>query len=457
MFTQIKSFIRSNALLIAISLGGFLFSILIGTLLSKISNSIIFSLSFFGAIFFACLIYKDIYIGIGIFIGTMLFDYSTIPLFSQNASISKITGLLILGLCILKLLIERENLIPNDRKSSLIGLFFLWSLFSLLYVTNTKVGIARITTLFQLIMTYILIIKTIKNSKALTKILLTVTIIGILISVVSIIYMIKSPHILIQKTWGSIERYGGTNGDPNMFAQNFLVLLPFYLFFYLSISKIYMLAIITSIFVLLSTYSRGAFIGMTVVLLLSTIVIFQSKKRRLIFISLTASMLVISILFLNKSDALEKRLTSSGQGSSTQTRLELLEVALKMGMANYITGVGLGNFIEHSYEYSNFVHYQRESHNGFLDIFATLGLPGFIIFLYIIYLCIKDFWLGIKTVNSGGKELKNLIQFISISFISFLVTGFFLGLIYSKMFWVLVAFSSISKKIAENEVGNLKS
>ncbi|MFX0134053.1 MAG: O-antigen ligase family protein [Candidatus Hodarchaeota archaeon] len=451
MFSLERSFIKSKALFILIPFGGFSFSFLVGNLVIKASNSIVFALIFLGIIFFAYLIYKDIFMGIGIFIGSMLFEYDIIPLFSHGTSISKIIGILILGLCILSVLMKRKSLIPDDQKSILIVLFFLWSLFSLLFASNTELGIYRITTLFQLICTYILLIKIIDNSKALTKILLTVTILGILISVTSIVSLINSPEILTQ-TANSVERFEGTGTDPNHFAQNFLVLIPFGLFFYLWKSKKYIWSILAFIFVLLSTFSRGGFVGLLVVLFLSTIVIFQTRKNRLVFTILIFSALVASIIFLNKNRAVERRLTMQG---STRARLELIDVAMEMGISNFATGVGLGNFIEHSHEYCNSIHYRRESHNGFLEVFATLGFPGFLIFSSIIYLCIKDFLLGIKKVNTTNKkEVKALLQFIFISFISFLITGFFLGLIFAKMFWILVAFSSISKQIAESETIN---
>lgn len=449
MFNQINSLAKSNMLLIICSLTGFLFSIIGGILVSKVSNSIIFCLIFLGAILFFYLIYKDIYLGLGIFIGSMILDYSVIPIFSQDASISKIIGILILGLCLLKLLIEKKNLILYDRKSIFIVIFFLWSLFSLLYVKNIELGIARITTLFQLILTYFLLVKIIDNINELKKILFTVTTIGFIVALTSIIYLIKSPEIIAQNAGGSIERYGGTNGDPNMFAQNFLFIFPFFLFFYIYKSRFYILAVIFSIFVILSTYSRGALLGLIVMLILSAPIIVQIKNKRLLFILLSFSILVFSAMFFNKSGALTTRLKSGGRGSSTQTRLELLQVAIDMGISNYITGVGLGNFIEHSSEYGKASHIRRESHNGFLDVFATLGLPGFIILLYIIYLCIKDYWLAIRKTKLENQEIKHLSQFILISFIGFLVTGFFLGLIFSKMFWNLVAFSSKLRQITE--------
>jgi O-antigen ligase len=456
MFTQAKSLFKSNMLLIIISSAGFLFSLIGGIIISKVSDLIIFALIFLGAISLFYLIYKDMDLGLGIFIGSMLLDYSVIPIFSQNASISKIIGILILGLCILKLIIEKKTLLLHDQKSIFIGIFFLWGLFSLLYVKNIELGIARITTLFQLILTYTIIVKIINNLNALKKVLLIVTIIGFIVCLASIIYLIKSPEIIAQNAGGSIERYGGTNDDPNMFAQNFLVIFPFFIFFYLHNSRFYILAIIFSIFVVLSTYSRGALLGLAVMLILSTPLILQIKTKRLLYILLAFSILIFSVMFFNKNGALTTRIKSSGRGSSTQTRLELLEVAIDMGMSNYITGVGLGNFIEHSSEYGRTFHIRRESHNGFFDVFATLGLPGFIIFFYIIYLCIKDYWLAIRKSKLENQEVKHLSQFILISFIGFLITGFFLGLIFSKMFWNLIAFSSISRHIAENTPLKLK-
>ena len=130
MFTDAKNILKSNIVSIMIYSVGFLFSILGGILVSKVYDSTIFGLAFLGAFSFFYLINKNIYIGIGIFIGTMIFDYSIIPLFSQNASISKMIGILILGLCLVKLIIEQKNFIPKDRKFILIAIFFLWSLSS---------------------------------------------------------------------------------------------------------------------------------------------------------------------------------------------------------------------------------------------------------------------------------------------------------------------------------------
>ena len=152
------------------------------------------------------------------------------------------------------------------------------------------------------------------------------------------------------------------------------------------------------------------------------------KDFIIIFLSLVIGILLNSFVFQeNKSLNVVQRSTNLDT-SSTQQRIRFYKAALNSILENPIIGVGLGNWKIHATEYDKpfmkdyTVPYHV--HNDFLEIFAEIGIIGFIlyygIFLWIFILLFKK----IKTKNH--KEDKNfyLLIIASLSSLVYLADSF---------------------------------
>lgn len=66
-------------------------------------------------------------------------------------------------------------------------------------------------------------------------------------------------------------------------------------------------------------------------------------------------------------------------GIEEEVRTSLMHDGLKTGIDNFITGVGIGCFGFYNYGHDTF------SHNSFIELFATTGFIGFLLYLYILF------------------------------------------------------------------------
>ncbi len=389
------------------------------------------------------LFFKYFHIGIGVFISSMLFDYGL----TESISISKVLGLALVFVFILRIILSKEYSIVINLQFFFIILFLCWSIFSLFYAQDFGMGISKIIMLSQIIFTYLILIKSVHNFDQFKMIIKTIFLIGILIGLFSVIGFYLNLSFLIEEGYSS-KRFLGTGTDPNMFAQNFLILIPISVYYSINRHKIFLLATLCFSYVIAITYSRGALLALVFVLLFSLKKLLEKSSNKIIYILLFVLLVGAGIFSIIGDEYWSQRLSKDG---SANVRVELLEIAIDMGVNNFFTGVGIGQFPLYSHAYGDARYYGRASHNAYLEIFATLGMPGLLILMTIIFISISYYFMGMKMMSSPHNDNKSLIQFLLLSFLCYLITGFFLDLVFQKLFWVLLSFGYISYNISNSD------
>lgn len=424
----------------------FVISIISGLIIMNFDIMFKYLIALFGIIFVIYIILKNLFLGIGILAGSVLIEEG-FSLFSSSQSITKLLAVFIIGLGLYKIINLKKDILTKNGLLGLTFIFFLWILVTTIAATNTQVSIMKSLTIFQMFFLYIVMINLINSNEELEKVLFAFMWTGITISLYSLLY--NSPSSINASYYGhTMVRLVGTGEDPNLFAQNFLLLVPVGFYFSIHKSKLYIIPSILFIFITICTLSRGALVGLIIVIISSMTIIFisLSKFKKYFYSSLFIISFVSILLFINsQTNGLFFDRISQRDGS-VNTRLQLMDVGMDMGINNFIFGVGIGNFRFNSASYGHFFHYMRESHNGFLEIFATLGLPGLVIFLLIIFFVFLYF-KKVITFYKDDRRLRDLYLFLAVAFVSFLITGFFIGIYDHKLFWFLVAFATVSQKI----------
>ena len=89
-------------------------------------------------------------------------------------------------------------------------------------------------------------------------------------------------------------------------------------------------------------------------------------------------------------------------------------------------------------------------------MFASLGIPGFLLLLSLLYLSWKK--LNIKQEsykldfdNKGLQNIMFMAQFIKIAFVAFLIMAIWGALTTDKLFWVLLSFCEIVFKFSQKD------
>lgn len=249
------------------------------------------------------------------------------------------------------------------------------------------------------------------NSKKLKTILVSFSISCIAISLLCLIDMFHSNHSLgipygYYITHGYISNYFGFH---QTYFSIYSVLSVFILLYVLLKNKdksqfrnlFLVFGIVYLIFFILLLGSRVGFISLLGLFVVSFL-LYSYKKRKLLYGIAVAFLFIFTtsfaIQFFNPIKEKLKSLVSSSKENSqynSSERLELWESTFEVIKGNLLLGVGTGDLqpaLQKIYKIDSKAYNNHlNSHNQFLDIAATFGIIGLIIFLlclfYPIYLC----------------------------------------------------------------------
>lgn len=220
-------------------------------------------------------------------------------------------------------------------------------------------------------------------------------------------------------------RGGSFDASPNQAAIFIELIIPIVLIHYLyaknRLWKLLSLSILFIMFLaIFSTFSRGAILGLGITIIL---IIFLTKKFReaLIPFALIIIFLFASSFYLLVMARLE---TIAFQATTFAGRMPLFKVALNVMKHNWFIGIGMNNFqlLKYSYGYSySYDPYMIQSaHNIYLEMFANLGIMGFVATIWIFISSV----IGLTRTFKANEQIKaNYIGLFG-SITTFYIHGF---------------------------------
>jgi O-antigen ligase len=153
--------------------------------------------------------------------------------------------------------------------------------------------------------------------------------------------------------------------------------------------------------------------------------------------------LALPVLFL----VMSKFRTIDAEESSAAGRIDAWYEGMQMFLANPVFGIGQGDFTD---------HHILTAHNSFVLVFSELGLPGYFIWIAILYLTIFPLWKLFMRDRSGEEsrqvsgseslaESANTImpvvyhgQLLFYSMVGYLATAFFLSRSYTPLLYLFI-------------------
>jgi probable O-glycosylation ligase (exosortase A-associated) len=265
-----------------------------------------------------------------------------------------------------------------------------------------------------------------------------------------------------QQTSGMVG--SGYVGDENDFALALNIMIPFAFFMVVySGSKIKkflgLILLITSVFGVICSFSRGGWIGLVVALLYCIL----KSKRRLASLGF-ALLLTIALITLVPSNYWKEVETISDVKEKTAvTRINYWKAALRMYKDHPIIGVGASNggiwMPEYVTGFKNpATQWGRTFHGTIPQVMAELGSLGLACYLLMIFYAIKYLSRIKKRKVSEGDS--NFVEFIANSIIggiiAYLVTATFLSTAYYPQLWTLFTLTIILVQLKQSQLsGNL--
>jgi len=263
-------------------------------------------------------------------------------------------------------------------------------------------------------------------------------------------------------------RLSGPVGDPNFWGQILDAVLALALYRFITEKKFWTkfaggIAFFILLFVIINTYSRGAFLAMSVIFLLTVIQQKISLKKLVGIVAIF--MLVVPALmpflptgftermqtlmaFTNNDKSLAVRQDLSFQGRSSEMIAGLL-----MFLDHPILGIGAGNYEINYQDYARRIGLEyrteiRQAHSLYIEIIAETGILGILAFLMVIGSLFVRFRQNYRELNGLEDDWLNWNASLQIALVSYLTTSTFLHGDFFRFLTFLIAMGIIAGHIS---------
>ena len=279
--------------------------------------------------------------------------------------------------------------------------------------------------------------------------------------VISLCYWgVKGTGFLIL-SGGSYSIFGPTNSmifDNNHLAAALIMTIPLVNYLRLHTDNKWIrigliVVMFMTVFAVIGTYSRGGFIGLT---MMGLVYWWRSKGK---FVGAMAIGLIVIVGLLAMPQKYFDRIntiSNTEEDSSFQGRLTMWETAILIAKAKPLTGVGFRAY-EKQHVFDKFnpgAGHARAIHSIYFETLADHGYPGLILFLSIAFLTWRNSRWIVKHTR-GRPELAwahDLGRMMEVSLAGYLVAGAALSLAYYDMYLALVAITAILRVVVSRQL-----
>jgi putative inorganic carbon (HCO3(-)) transporter len=252
-------------------------------------------------------------------------------------------------------------------------------------------------------------------------------------------------------------------GGNNEMALALLMVIPLmYFLFTVSEKKFIKLgllgAILLSFFAVISSYSRGAFLGMSVMLFF----LWLGTKHKLVTMGIVVAIIVAGIPFIpqkwfERMDTIE----TYQQDESAMSRINSWKFAFNLANDRPIIGGGYRTFTRQAFaKYAPNPDVVFDAHSIYFEMLGEQGYVGLILFLTIWALVFLEA-RKIKKLSKGNEELRwvvTLVTMIQVGLIAYMTSGAFLGMSYFDLPYhymsIVVIAGLITRKVIQEETEN---
>lgn len=240
--------------------------------------------------------------------------------------------------------------------------------------------------------------------------------------------ILNYPSWLVNVDGETVMRAFSVFSDPHMLSFYLGMMLPLLigLIYFKRAKKIFnIVGYFLFFIILLLTFARGSYIALIFSFLILSFLFWKFLNNKRMPLLLLVSLLIFIIPITPVSDRFYS--TFSLTEGSNAGRLEMWRTAGEIGMNNFWTGTGLGNYslaADFELDYRN----PATAHNLYLDIFSETGFGGLFIWLILFFGVIWKLFKKLKKTKNEEQKcfLISLIGSLSYFFIhSFFETAIF--------------------------------
>lgn len=267
------------------------------------------------------------------------------------------------------------------------------------------------------------------------------------------VFTLKGASLNIAYGAGAERAYASSTYDPNDVALIMVCTLPLAAFGAFALQGAWRLILAGTaavcVIATILTVSRGGFIGL---LLVAVMLMFRlgtaAVSRRVVILAVVGLLLtfaaparywdVMSTIWSPKESA-------SYVESGVFSRIEVWRQGLTLFLDNPVTGVGIG-----LYEIAEGLSHGgrglwKAAHNSFIQLATELGIFGFVLFVTLLALSVRNARRTLRATRGGDPELHRVewvAAAVEISLYAYVVVGFALSQAYSPLLYFLVGIAT---------------
>jgi len=342
------------------------------------------------------------------------------------------------------------------------SLFFMLVVFSIVLATNRSLGLSYFTsTYWKIIIMTFAIAWLARSAKDFSLSLRLVTLSGLAVGLVAL-YNKANGIGLVEGTRVTIGRHlGSVLGDPN--DLSLVLLFPFSFALSLTLSNnisrqdrlLGLVTVIALVFAIIATQSRGGLLGIAAIV---AIFAWRRVRSKTLLVSLGTTLLVALYFLAGISGRKSGGAAESGIDESAMGRLHAWEAAFGMAVDNPLTGVGMNNFYNNYYYYSEYWdglnHAVHSTWFGVLGETGFLGLFAFLSMIFALIMCAHStLWKILKTPDRFPPVMATIAEGNLSGLIGFCVSGTFLHQGFTWPLYILLAFTvALANFVSNREI-----
>jgi probable O-glycosylation ligase (exosortase A-associated) len=264
---------------------------------------------------------------------------------------------------------------------------------------------------------------------------------------------------------GASKGFAGLIGDRNYMAILLCAIIP--VVFYMGnaekdkrLKMVLRFILAGDILALILTYSRAGFLGMAAI----GVFMFLKAKQKILAGFAGIIMLVLFVNYVLPEQYLERLQTmknidleAEDVDMSAASRLALWGSALEMILANPVFGVGFYNSEAVMGDYpdprTGRSSPGRSIHNSLLQVGAEVGLPAFIVYVFIFSSIYRLLGKIKRKVRLGhlNEEIWEYASMLQVAFVGFFVSAFFANATFIDLSWHMVGLTIALDQIVKKD------
>ncbi len=373
-----------------------------------------------------------------------------------TASIALLAGIATLGFFIPTQLSLEGTLTARPREVNLVLLFCLTALLSIPFAINREEAWVEFSgTFIRCIVIFVVIVNVVRTETRLKGLIFLAMAAGIWLSVEAINdYRLG---LMTVEGYRAAGRGTGIFGNTNDMALHLVTILPITVALMLGAKGgarkfIYGACAALMISAIVLSYSRGAFIGMLIVLLFIAWKLGRQRRLEIIFAVLGFA----GVIVLLAPDKYGSRLLSifipslDAEGSADSRRGELFR-SIYVALRHPLLGIGMGNY-QPEMSYRGLV-----THNSYTQVAAEMGMTALACYAMFVVTSLKKLGQIARETFETRRDSRfyYLALGLQASLIAYLISSFFLSVAYVWYVYYLVAYAVCLRRLYESETGKV--